>query len=71
MNETGVKRVQQLFLAVMQIPEKERREWLIDKCAGDRALYDEVLSLLPHDPPVHDSPKERLGTDWAFPRRVC
>ena len=62
-----MNRVQQLFLAAMEIPEKDRREWLVEKCAGDRSLFDEVFSLLTHDAPMRDLTKESLVTDGPSP----
>ena len=67
MSESEMNRVEQLFLAAMEIPEEYRREWLVEKCAGDRALFDEVFSLLTHDAPMRDPTKESLGTDGPSP----
>ncbi len=54
MNEDKHGRIQQLFLAALEMPSAERPAWLKDECGGDEQLLSEVLSLLDHDAPQND-----------------
>ena len=50
-------RAQRIFLQAVDLPPAERAAFLRHACAGDRALLDEVESLLAHDVPeteIHD-----------------
>lgn len=50
--------VEQLFHAALALPAGEREAFLDERCAGDRALLDEVRSLLRHagnDAPSRDA----------------
>jgi serine/threonine-protein kinase len=50
MSTTDWNRVKELFHAASERPPAERDAFLEDACAGDRALLDEVRSLLGSDP---------------------
>jgi len=43
------QRVQELFLAALELPKSERRNWLSEQCDGDEKLMADVLSLLDYD----------------------
>ncbi len=46
MNAERWKQIDELFDAVLEVPEKERESYLSSKCNGDEDLKREVLSLL-------------------------
>ena len=46
MNAARWKQIDELFDAVLEIPNERREEFLSDKCVGDNELKREVLSLL-------------------------
>ena len=50
--------VQELFLAVLEIPEQQRDAWLAEQCGDDSQLLENVRSLLDHDSP-HEDPLEK------------
>ncbi len=46
MNAERWKQIDELFDAVLEIPNERREEFLSEKCSGDDDLKREVLSLL-------------------------
>lgn len=54
MSEGAADRIQQLFLAALEMPEEERAAWLAEQCGDDQDLLSNVRSLLDHDEPDND-----------------
>jgi len=61
MSDNGKNRIQDLFLAALEIPAAERDAWLIAHCSGDSRLLREVRSLLAHDAPEDDPLEKGIG----------
>ena len=59
------ERAQELFLRALEQPADRRDRWLDEACAGDRALRDEVGSLL-----RHHSPRQPLVEETGGPARL-
>ena len=49
MSKERAQRTQELFLAALELPEKERASWLKAEFGADDELVNEVLQLLRHD----------------------
>ncbi len=60
MDKKRWKQVEDLFDAALQLSEEQRDQFLLTQCGDDRALYNEVKSLLTEDSHLHtalqDSP---------------
>ena len=54
MSQPDSQRVQELFIAALELPSDERDTWLVHQCGPDTNLLNEVRSLLAHDDPVAD-----------------
>jgi|GEM_PF-2308628 len=64
MTEAENHRLQELFLAALEVPGEQREAWLIEQCGDDAQLLADVHALLDHDEPTHD-PLEQ-GLDAAL-----
>ena len=49
MTDGGSDRVQELFVAALEIATDARDTWLVQQCGDDHDLLQEVRSLLDHD----------------------
>lgn len=65
MSESGENRVQQIFLAALNMPKEQREAWLVDACGDDKKLLNDVQSLLEHDAPENDILEK--GLNGAMP----
>lgn len=54
MDDSRARQIQQIFLAALELPAKQRDAWLRQECGTDDALIGEVLSLLDHAEPSLD-----------------
>lgn len=73
------KQVEELFLAAGELPVEDRGAYLASACGGDRALLEEVESLLEHDAGgagtpltgiVREGAASVLGTEAFAGRRI-
>ena len=60
MNDSRTARVQKIFLEALELPNKERNAWVTRACAGDQALFSDVMSLLGHVEPTFDPLEKKL-----------
>ncbi len=68
MNNSGSNRIQELFLAALEIDESQRSAWLAEQCGADQDLLKNVQSLLKHDEPDNDPLEQGLnGAIVDFP----
>ncbi|MEW6365068.1 MAG: hypothetical protein AB1714_10565 [Acidobacteriota bacterium] len=58
------QRAKQIFVAASDLPPEAREAFVSEECAGDRALWDEVMSLLR----FHDSAGSASAPAWARAR---
>ncbi len=69
MSASRWQRANDLFHAALERDSHARDAFLRDACGTDRALYDDVVSLIAADDVAGDAPIERLGeemaADWA------
>ncbi len=61
MNEERNLRVQELFLAALEIPNSGRDKWLVQQCGTDVILRRELQDLLTADSPSHDPLEAGIG----------
>ncbi|PQO26399.1 serine/threonine protein kinase [Blastopirellula marina] len=52
--DPNLERLQQAFLAALEVPEDQRDDWLERECGSDAALLQNVRSLLGHANPNND-----------------
>ncbi|MDA0808609.1 MAG: serine/threonine-protein kinase [Planctomycetota bacterium] len=60
MDDSRARQIQQIFLAALELPAKQRDAWLRQECGTDDALIGEVLSLLDHAEPSLDPLEQDL-----------
>ncbi len=60
MRDDHNQRIQELFLAALELPAEQREAWLAGQCGADDELLREVRSLLEHDNPDDDPLEKRL-----------
>ncbi|MEQ8788438.1 MAG: serine/threonine-protein kinase [Pirellulaceae bacterium] len=60
MTDLRTGRLQELFLAALEVPEDERESWLVKECGSESALLESVLSLLGHAEPSRDPLEQEL-----------
>ncbi len=65
MSNGSSQRVQELFLAALELPDEQRDPWLVDQCGADSALLDEVRSLIRHDSPDDDPLEQQFDEAFA------
>jgi len=66
-NRSHHDRLQQLFEGACQLSGVARAAWLIEQCAGDTALRNEVEQLLHLDEQPPLCPDARIGPVWVTP----
>ncbi|MBA2116156.1 serine/threonine protein kinase [Bremerella alba] len=63
--DPNLERLQQIFLAAMEIPEQQRDRWLEKECGTDATLLQNVRSLLGHananNDPLEQSPDKAIA----------
>ena len=64
MDKNDHQRIQELFLAALELPAQQRGAWLVEQCGGNERVLAEVRALLEHDRPGND-PLEK-GIDEAL-----
>ncbi|MEQ8852742.1 serine/threonine-protein kinase [Gimesia sp.] len=60
MSKSHAEKVQQTFLAALEVDDEQRDAWLVQKCGSDEALLTEVRSLLNHADPSVDLLEQKL-----------
>jgi len=64
-SDPNLERLQQTFLAALEIPEEQRAQWLEKECGSDAALLQNVRSLLghanPNNDPLEQSPDQAIA----------
>ncbi|MEQ9068172.1 MAG: hypothetical protein RLO18_15670, partial [Gimesia chilikensis] len=60
MSNSHAAKVQQTFLAALEVDDEQRDAWLVQECGSDEALLTEVRSLLNHADPSVDLLEQKL-----------
>src|SRR5690606_32891748 len=70
MSDSGIARLQKMFLAALEAPSAERESWLVKECGSDSKLLENVRTLLGHAQPAFDPLEQELDAALAVTPRA-